>query len=65
MTEAKATILIVLGSVLALGSVVGGCTYTVTENNRQYYETMKNCIERGSTFVPTRGEASSAACIAR
>jgi hypothetical protein len=50
---------------LVFGGLVAGCTYTVTENNRRYYETMTQCIERGGTFVPTKGDSSSAACIMR
>lgn len=65
MSETKAFLTIAAAIVLVLGGGIAGCTYTVTENNRQYYETMKQCVDRGGTFVPTRGESSSAACIAR
>jgi hypothetical protein len=59
-------IVIMSAVVLLLGTgLVGGCTYVVSENNRQYYETMQQCISSGGTFVPTRGDASSAACIRR
>jgi hypothetical protein len=57
--------LCVLGVLGVLGSVIGGCIYLVTENNRQYYETMNQCIASGGTFVPTKGDSSSAACIRR
>lgn len=50
---------------LAFGGLVTGCTYTVSENNRQYYDTMRQCVENGGTFVPTRGDSSSASCIQR
>lgn len=63
--EIKATIAIALATVLLGGGFVTGCTYVVTENNRQYYETMRQCVESGGSFVPTRGDNSSAACIRR
>lgn len=44
---------------------IGGCTYMVTENNRMYYETMRQCIDSGGSFVPTKGDGSSSACIRR
>jgi hypothetical protein len=46
-------------------SGIGGCTYLVAENNRQYYETMTQCISSGGNFVPTKGDGSSAVCIRR
>lgn len=52
-------------TVLLGTSLVGGCTYVVTENNHRYYETMRQCISSGGTFVPTKGDYSSAACIQR
>ena len=65
MSETKAFLTIAAAIVLVLGGGIAGCTYTVTENNRQYYETMARCVERGGTVVPSRGDTSSAACIAR
>ena len=58
-------IVICITAAVVLGSAVAGCTYTVTENNRRYYETMQRCMESGGSFVPTRGSDSSAACISR
>jgi len=46
-------------------SGIGGCTYLAAENNRQDYETMNQCNASGGTFVPTKGDSSSAACIRR
>lgn len=63
--DIKGAIIAAFVVVVAFSGIVAGCTYTVTENNRRYYETMTQCIERGGTFVPTRGDASSAACIIR
>lgn len=67
MEDLKQTIIICVTLLALLGSGIGGCTYIyiVTENNRQYYDTMRQCIEGGGTFVPTKGDASSAACIRR
>lgn len=61
----KGVIIVAIATVLLGTSFVGGCTYVVTENNRQYYATMQQCVESGGTFVPTRGDNSSAACIRR
>ena len=60
--KAVLTALVILGVV---ASGIGGCTYMVTENNRMYYETMRQCIDGGGTFMPTKGDNSSAACIRR
>jgi hypothetical protein len=64
-TSIKGALIAAFAVVAVFSSFVAGCTYTVTENNRRYYETMTQCIERGGTFVPTRGDNSSAACITR
>lgn len=61
----KGVIIVAIAAVLLGTSLVGGCTYVVTENNRQYYETMQQCVSSGGTFVPTRGDNSAAACIRR
>jgi hypothetical protein len=58
--KAVLTTLVILG---VAASGIGGCTYMVTENNRMYYETMRQCIESSGTFVPTKGDYSSAVCI--
>jgi len=52
--------LVILGVAV---SGIGGCTYVVTENNRMYYDTMRQCIDSGGTFVPTRSDGSTAVCI--
>lgn len=59
----RETIIICITAAVVLGSAVAGCTYAVTENNRQYYDTMRRCMESGGSFVPTRGGDSVAACI--
>ena len=61
----KGMVIVAFVVVVSFSGFVAGCTYTVTENNRRYYETMTQCIERGGTFVPTKGDNSSAACITR
>lgn len=63
--ELKELAIICLCILGVAASGIGGCTYLAAENNRQYYTTMEQCIQRGGTFVPTRGDASSAACLMR
>lgn len=62
LKELSVVCLCILG-VAATG--IGGCTYLAAENNRQYYETMTQCINGGGNFVPTKGDSSSAVCIRR
>lgn len=61
LIKAAITGLCIMG---VLGGGIAGCTYVVAEGNRQYYETMQQCIAGGGTFVPTKGNSSEAACIA-
>jgi hypothetical protein len=65
MEDLKQTIIISVTLLMLIGGGIGGCTYVETENNRQYYDTMRQCIDSGGSFVPTKGDASSAVCIRR
>jgi hypothetical protein len=65
MEDLKNTIIVCITLVAVIASGIGGCTYIVTENNRQYYDTMRQCIDGGGTFVPTTVNSSSAACLRR
>jgi len=65
MEDLKNTIIVCITLVAVIAGGIGGCTYIVTENNRQYYDTMRQCIDGGGTFVPTNFNSSSAACLRR
>ena len=33
--------------------LISGCIYVVSQNNQAYYDTMRQCLESGGSFVPT------------
>ena len=57
-------VVISVTTVLVLTAGVTGCTLTVMNNNQQYYDVMRRCIDHGGTFVPGKGQ-SEAACVNR
>jgi hypothetical protein len=54
-----------LSMVIMVGSTVAGCTYIVSENNKQYYETLKQCIDNGGSWVPTSNNGTNGTCISK
>ena len=63
--DTKQMVFFVTAITLVLLSFISGCTYVVTENNRRYYETMQQCTANGGSFIPSKGDNSSAVCIQR
>ena len=59
----KHTVVVSLAMVLILSSAMASCTYTVVHNNQRYYDTMKQCIDSGGSFIPSKGDNSSAVCL--
>jgi hypothetical protein len=56
-------LLIIVASVVVTCAGVGGCTYTVNTNNQLYYDAMNRCTASGGSFIPTKGDDSSAICL--
>ena len=65
MDSLKGVLLVCVTLIVVFGTFVSGCTYVVSHNNARYYDTMQQCMDRGGTFIPTKGDNSSAACIMR
>ena len=62
-TGLKHTIVVSFAITAIVAGGISGCTYTVSRNNQLYYETMKQCIDTGGSFIPTVGGSSSAVCL--
>ena len=56
-------LLITVALVVIACAGVGGCTYTVSSNNQLYYDAMNRCTDSGGSFIPTKGDTSSAICL--
>ena len=54
-------IVAIVGSVIAVIAICVAGTYSCSTVNENYYAGMRNCTERGGSWVPTRDD--NAACI--
>ena len=63
-SDIKQLIIICLTICIVGGMGIAGCTYTVTQNNEQYYRNQSECITKGGIWIPNSGN-SNAACVAK
>jgi hypothetical protein len=63
--ELKQTIINAITVIVLVCGGIGGCTYTVTQNNARWYDSMNQCISKGGSFIPTKGDSGSAGCLMR
>jgi len=49
--------------VTVICAAMASCTYTISSSNQAYYDTMKQCIDSGGSFIPTKGGDSASVCL--